>query len=247
MSTLIVDIETVGEAWDDLDETTQTVLTRWIDTLAISDEERLVRMQELQDGLGFSPLTGSIVALGVYDLERMQGTVYYVSPHEPDADEVDGVFTYRIRSEADMLAAFWEGVQQYGVIVTFNGRAFDVPFLMHRSVIHDIAPTVDLLRYRYLTQQHAPYHVDVQDQLTFYGAMSKRPSLHLFCRAYGITSPKAGGVSGDDVAELFASGQCLEIAHYNARDLLATAALYERWQTYLAPPLFRTGPPAIDF
>ena len=178
---------------------TQDGLTRWLQQTASDTTEYEAKLADIKAGLGFSPLTGYIVALGVYDLERKQGTVYYQSD-ELGGDERVGVFTYRPRSEAAMLEEFWEGVAGYETIVTFNGRSFDIPFLLHRSVVCQVVPTIDLMRYRYLTQQVVPYHVDLADQLTFYGAMQKRPSLHLFCRSYGIESPKSHGVAGDDVA-----------------------------------------------
>jgi 3'-5' exonuclease len=246
MATLILDIETVGEPWDAVDEVTRRVMTRWIDQTSRDEEEKSQRLATLKDGLGFSPLSGFIVALGVYDLERTEGTVYYASL-AGGSDEKIGSFWYRPRSEEAMLQVFWEGALHYDTFVTFNGRAFDLPFILHRSVVCGVMPTVDLMRYRYLTQQVPPYHVDLQDQLTFYGAMSKRPSLHMFCRAYGITSPKAGGVGGDDVAALYHAKKSRDIALYNAGDLLATALLYEKWRTYLAPSLFRAEAEEIDF
>ncbi len=69
------------------------------------------------------------------------------------------------------------------------------------------------------------------DQLTFYGAARFRgKSLHLFCRALGIESPKASGTTGDDVAALYAAKKYLELARYNGGDLRATTALYKHWQ-----------------
>ena len=68
MSTLIFDIETVGEEWDSFDDTTQHVLTRWIDRTADSPQTRDARIADMKEGLGFSPLTGRIVAIGLYDL-----------------------------------------------------------------------------------------------------------------------------------------------------------------------------------
>jgi hypothetical protein len=246
MSTLIIDIETVGESWDELDSVTQAGLTRWLHQTTSDTAEYEAKLLDIKAGLGFSPLTGYIVALGVYDLERKQGTVYYQS-EEPSADERVGAFTYRSRSEAAMLEEFWEGVAEYETIVTFSGRSFDVPFLLHRSVICQVVPTIDLMRYRYLTQQVQPYHIDLADQLTFYGAIQKRPSLHMFCRAYGIESPKSHGIAGDDVAGLYAAKQFLDIARYNSHDLLATALLYDKWRTYLAPGQFRKQAEEIDF
>ena len=201
MHTLIFDIETVGEEWSALDNTTQTLLSRWIDRTAKNEVEHEAEMKDLREGLGFSPLTGMIVAIGVYDLERAQGVVYYQGESHEDTDCEQ--FILKQRTEKEMLEDFWEGAKEYDTFVTFNGRGFDVPFLNLRSMIQGIRPTQDLLQGRYLYQQKTIHHIDLQDQLTFYGAMQRRPSLHLFCRALGIESPKANGVAGDDVAELF--------------------------------------------
>jgi DNA polymerase elongation subunit (family B) len=237
MRTLIFDIETVGENWQDLDDTTQHVLTRWIDRSVKNPDDRATQLKDLQEALGFSPVTGSIVAIGVYDLERAQGAVYYVGQSAQPDEEV-GDFIYKQRTEAELLAEFWEGASEYDTFVTFNGRAFDVPFIIHRSLVHRIKPTCELMKYRYLSQQSAPFHIDLQDELTWYGAMSRRPGLHLFCRAYGLTSPKSDGIGGDDVAALFAQKKFREIAQYNARDVVATRELYELWLNNLAPAGF---------
>ena len=81
--------------------------------------------------------------------------------------------------------------------------------------------------------------MEVADQLFFYGAVFRKASLHLYCRAFGIESPKAAGVTGDDVSALFREGKCEEIARYNVRDIVATAELYKKWQQYLSPSVFR--------
>jgi 3'-5' exonuclease len=232
MTTLLFDIETVGEKWEEFDEVTKGVLMRWIDKTARTREERNALQIDLESGLGFSPLTGFVVAIGLYDLEREKGVIYYTG-EGGEKDEVVGPYTYKQRNEREMLAEFWEGASHYDTFVTFNGRAFDVPFLLHRSVVQGVKPTKNLMEGRYPSQQHNCRHVDLQDELTFFGAMSRRPSLHLFCRAYGIESPKTE-VSGDDVAELFASKKFRDIARYNARDVVATTALYQKWLEYLS-------------
>lgn len=243
MATLVFDIETVGENWSELDDVTRDGLTRWVDRASKSEEEKSGLRKDIKEGLGFSPLTGYVVAIGLYDIERKEGAVYYTGERD-EKDETEDIFVLKQRSEREMLEDFWEGAGSYDTFVTFNGRGFDMPFLLHRSVAHNIKPTVDLLGKRYLSSQKSPYHVDLQDELTFYGAMWRKPSLHLFCRAYGIESPK-GEVGGDDVAELFREKKFRDIARYNARDVIATTELYERWLEYLAPPEFVNK--AIDF
>ena len=142
----------------------------------------------------------------------------------------------KVRHEADVLCEFWQGVSQYQTVVTFSGRSFALPFLVHRSLAYGIRPSVDLLRFRYLTQQVAPYHVDLQDQLTFYGAWRKRPSLHLLCQAYGIESPI---LDEETTAEDFAV--------HTGRYVKTTTDLYHYWRTYLAPAQFRPGDEGLDF
>ncbi len=236
MPTLIFDIETVGERWEGLDTATQQTLTRWVERTARDETEKLARIKDVQAGLGFSPLTGIVVSIAVYDLERGQGAVYYQGNPETEPEFTRGDFIYKQRDETTMLSDFWEGARSYDTFVTFNGRCFDVPFLLHRSVSRGVQPSIDLMRRRYLSQQVPPYHIDLQDELTFYGAMTRRPSLHLFCRAYGIESPKTDEMSGDAVAELYQQGKYRQIAEYNAADVVATTELYRRWDTYLRRP-----------
>ena len=234
MSTLVFDIETVGEDFDSLDETSQDVLTRWIKKESESGENYTAALADLKNGMGFSPLTGQIVAIGIRDVERNKGAVYFqASPKGKETSFEEGDCKFEVMSEKEMLRKFWEIVEKYDTFVTFNGRAFDVPFLMVRSAIHGIRPTKNLLGNRYLNYHPSnARHVDLIDQLTFYGAMRKRGSLHLWCRAFGIESPKAQGVDGDDVKALYEHGKSADIARYNARDLIATAELYKRYVDY---------------
>ncbi|MCK6462484.1 MAG: ribonuclease H-like domain-containing protein [Candidatus Pacebacteria bacterium] len=234
MSKLIFDIETVGENFDDLDEATQEVLTRWIKKESDNEAEYEKALKELKDGLGFSPLTGQIVAIGVLDYEKNKGVVYFQSPDVNAKEFEEGNISFKPCSEKEMLENFWKGAEKYNEFITFNGRGFDAPFLMVRSAVHKIKPTKDLMSNRYLSSQRfGASHIDLLDQLTFYGAVRKKGGLHLWCRAFDITSPKAQGVTGDDVAGLFKEKKYEEIARYNVGDLVATKELYDYWKNYL--------------
>lgn len=223
MSTLVFDIKTVGESWLDFDEVTKEELTNWITKQTRTKADHEKELEEVKNKLKFSPLTGEIVALGMYDLERSLGAVYYTND-KVDRPPMVGEFTYKLCTERELLEDFWEGVRSYDVFVTFNGRAFDLPFLIHRCAILGVRPDVSLLGQRYLNRQVLPYHVDLLDELTFYGTM-KRQSLHMYCRAYGIESPQ-----GEDTLSV--------------RDVIATTELYQKWKQYLAPASFIN---AIEF
>ncbi len=234
MAKLIFDIETIGENFDELDDVTQESLGRWIKKESSNESDYSEALKELKDGLGFSPLTGEIVAIGVLDYEKDKGVVCYQSPGTKESESEEKGIRFRPMTEKEMLENFWDGAKNYQEFVSFNGRGFDVPFLMVRSAIHGIRPSKDLMSNRYLNiQKFEAKHIDLLDQLSFYGAVRRKGNLHLWSRAFGITSPKAQGVTGDDVGRLFKDGKFLDIARYNVGDLRATKALYEYWEKYL--------------
>ncbi|MBI2444206.1 MAG: ribonuclease H-like domain-containing protein [Candidatus Magasanikbacteria bacterium] len=234
MSKLVFDIETVGEDWESLDQTTQEALTRWIKREAESEAEYQVSLAAVKDGLGFSPLTGQIVAIGVLDCEKNKGAVYFQAPGTSLTESEEDGIKFKPATEREMLEQFWQGARQYQEFISFNGRAFDAPFLMVRSAIHGIRPSKDLMSNRYLgSQRYDCKHIDLMDQLSFYGAARRKGSLHLWSRAFSIKSPKADGISGDDVKRLFSEKKFLDIARYNVGDLAATRQLYEQWEKYL--------------
>ena len=234
MPKLIFDIETIGEDFEELDKTTQDVLTRWIKKEANDDNEYKKLLEDLKNGLGFSALTGEIVAIGVLDYEKNKAVVYFQAPDAGLEESEENGVIFKPMTEKEMLENFWNGAKHYDEFISFNGRGFDVPFLMIRSAIHGIRPSKDLMRGRYLYQQDPKAkHIDLLDQLTFYGAVRRKGSLHLWSRAFGIKSPKSGGVTGDDVGPLFKDKKFLEIAKYNVGDLEATRDLYEYWEKYL--------------
>jgi len=234
MSKLIFDIETVGENFDELDETTKETLTKWIKKESKSEDEYKKELQELKEGLGFSPLTGEVVAIGVLDCEKNKGAVYFQAPGEKIEETEENGIKFKQVSEEEMLDNFWTVAKSYQEFISFNGRAFDVPFLMVRSAIRGVRPSKDLMSNRYLnSQKYDSKHIDLLDQLSFYGAVWKKGNLHLWSRAFGIESPKAQGITGEDVGKLFKEKKFLDIAKYNTGDLFATKQLYEYWEKFL--------------
>ena len=234
MPKLIFDIETIGENFDELDSATQEVLTKWIKKDSESEEEYIKALEELKSGLGFSLLTGQIVAIGVLDYDKNQGVVYFQAPGENFKEFQEENITFKPCTEKEMLENLWKGSEKYNEFITFNGRGFDAPFLAVRSAVHKIKVSKDLMSNRYLSSQRfGATHIDLFDQLTFYGAVRRKGGLHLWCRAFGITSPKAQGVTGDDVAQLFKEKKYKEIARYNVGDLNATKELYDYWKNYI--------------
>lgn len=229
-NTLIFDIETVGERFDDMDERTQELLTKHIKQTSDTDEEYERALALLKDGMGFSPLTGFIVAIAMLDVESNFLGLYYLD-EKNNGQEIretisDIPAVLRAFDEKTLLEKFWEKVADSRCVVSFNGRRFDGPFLNTRSMVHHVPVSADLVGYRY---SWPAFHVDLLDHLTYFGTSGFKGNLHMWCRAMGIGSPKADGVSGEDVAKMYQEGKVLDIARYSAGDIIATRDLYHRW------------------
>ncbi len=220
---LIFDIETVGVEFDSLDDKAKELLLFY----AEDDDER----KKIKEELGFSPLTGEIVAIGILNPDTDKGAVYFQAGKK-DLEKTEDKNAQYIpcSSEKEVLEHFWESATHYNQFITFNGHAFDCPFIMIRSAISKIKPTQNLMHNRYWAD--GP-HFDLYDRLTNFGAVRFKRSLHLWCQAFGIESPKAKGVSGDDVAQLYRDKEYLKIAKYCFDDIKATKELYRYWEKYM--------------
>lgn len=234
MPKIIIDIETIGEDYESLDETTKEVMTHWMRSESRDEQEYERELVQIKDGMGFCPLTGEIVVIGMLNPETQKGMIYFQDRGKVKEKMEENGISYIPMAEKEILEEFWKIAGSYDEFVTFNGMRFDIPFILVRSAINKVKPTKNLMANRYLSLQRiGAKHVDLLDQLTFYGSTRRRWNLHLWCRAFGIESPKAQGVTGDDVSRLFKEEKYLDIAKYNSRDLFATAKLYEYWDQYL--------------
>lgn len=235
MPSLVLDIETVGEPWETIDDQTQKLLIQRAQQQT-SFNSTAEAKTAAEDQLGLQPLTGRIVVLGVMDVETKRGKVFYQAPNTLDFDKefTEGECTYIKTDEKEMLKLFWDEAKKYDQFITYSGRTFDMPFIFLRSAVNGIKPTKDLMRSRYVYQQpFDAHHIDLYDQMSFYGSLSRLGGIHLACRAFGIPTPK-GDISGADVGKYFRKGKYLDIARYNARDLVATLELYLKWKQYLS-------------
>lgn len=220
MARLVVDIETLGYPFESLDEQQQEYLLKY----AQSEEER----EEQKQKLSLYPTTAQIIAIGMLNPDSNNAKILFQADEVYEKVSDDGTVQYIATTEKAMLTQFWNDVQHYQQLITFNGRGFDFPFLMLRSAILGIKPTRNLLGNRYDVSSHC----DLLEQFTFYGALRKF-NLDFYCKAFGIVSPKSHGITGLDLHTLFAEKRYFEIAEYNLWDLQATAELYRRWEQFL--------------
>ncbi len=220
MSKLIFDIETIGIDFDSLGQDAQNYV------LKDAEDER--KAKDAKEKLGLWPFTGEIAAICLLNPETEHGKVFFQAPGQNLEPFVEDKVEYEALTEKAILENFWQDIRHYQQFITFNGRKFDCPFIMLRSAILKVRPTRNLMPYRYSDSEH----IDLLDQLTFYGAF-RRFSLDFYCRTFKLDSAKTAGMSGDKVQEYFKKGKYLEIAKYCAADVIATAELFERGEKYI--------------
>ncbi len=220
MKRVIFDIETAGQDLDTLDAPVQDYLLR----NATSQDEK----KEVEDSLSFYPLTAEIITIGMFDPDKRNGFIFFQNNSDPTLPFEEDGCTFETGTEKEIIQKFWNTIQHYNQFITFNGRSFDCPFILIRSAVHHIRPNRELLPYRY-----GDIHIDLLDQLSFYGAFRRRFSLDMWCRTFGIKSPKEEGITGYEVKGLYKAGKHLDIARYCAGDLRATADLFLIWEKYI--------------
>jgi DNA polymerase elongation subunit (family B) len=234
MATLVFDIETSALPVEGFDEAQQEYLFRDAGKLP-EGPEREARRLELERQMSLYPFTAQVVCVAMVNADSGRGQVLHLADDFEAEDEGEVKFV-PFADESELLHDFWELARRYDRIVTFNGRGFDVPFLYLRSAMLGVDITrKDWLGYRFQTEPHC----DLAEQLTFYGVSgrdgaARRFNLDFYCKAFGIESPKAHGVTGMDVGALLAEGRYREIAEYCLRDVRATTDLHRMWKERLA-------------
>ncbi|MFC1645882.1 ribonuclease H-like domain-containing protein [Candidatus Omnitrophota bacterium] len=219
---LIIDIETAGSDFDSLDQISKDYLLKYVD----GEEQK----QEVKESLSFYPQTAQVVAIGMIETDSDKSFILYQNPGQTGQILKEGEAEFiALPDEKALLENFWKKLKDYYQIVTFNGRAFDCPFLMIRSAVNNIRSSKNLMPNRYSSDMH----IDLLDRLTFFGSVRRKFNLHMWCKAFGIESPKEGEVTGYQVKDLFKDGEFLKIARYCLNDIIATKKLFLYWDKNL--------------
>lgn len=234
MATLVFDIETSALPKEYLDSSQQEYLFRSAEN-AESDEEKLKETEEIEKMFALWPFTAQVVCIAMQNVDTGRGKSLFIADDIDQGGQSGPIEYVACPDETELLQTFWQAAGHFDRVVTFNGRAFDVPFLYLRSALLGVDITAkNWMGYRFSTENHC----DLADQLCFYGASgrmgaARKFNLDFYCHAFGIPSPKSQGVTGMDVTRLMEEGQYREIAEYCARDVEATTKLFQMWQSRL--------------
>ncbi len=224
---IIFDIETVGFEMENLSESQQEFLLRYAEK-ENDDKIKEEKKEETERYLSLYPFTAKIVAIGMLNTETGRTLVLYNDENVDEWTATEKEISYKSGKEIEILELFWKYISKTEKVITFNGRNFDIPFLMLRSAMLGVKPTLNLIQNRY----NITHHIDLLDQFTFYG-ITRKFNLDFYCHAFGITSPKSKGISGMELKELYKAGKIKDIAVYCGEDVKATFELFKIWEEYL--------------
>ena len=224
---IVFDIETCSFPFESLSESQQEYLLRY----AEKETDEGLKIQKKDDAvryLSLYPFTAKVIAIGIYDVLKEKSYVYYENGIEEEWFNEEKNIHYKGLNEAEMLKSFWRIIEVTDQVITFNGRNFDVPFLMIRSAIHKIKPSKSLISKRF----DSTLHIDLLEQFTYYG-LTRKFNLDFYCYGFGVKSPKSKEISGMEVKNLYEAGRVKDIAVYCGEDIYATYQLYKIWEEYM--------------
>jgi 3'-5' exonuclease len=239
---LVFDIETVPLPWESFTESQQEYILR----RAVSEEEQAQRKAEM----ALAPFTSKVICIGLMMMQAEDNGEWSVINEKAFAvneklidEQVENIRLFgdidcQLSTEKKLLEDFWKILSKYKecTLISFNGRNFDAPYLMLRSALLRIKPSRDIMSG---TKFNYPKHIDILDKLSFYMQSSsgptKRFNFDFYAHAFGIKSPKSGGIDGSKVKDFYSDGRIDEIADYCMRDVKATWDLFKIWWDYLKP------------
>ena len=205
--------------------------------------ERMAEKREMPTDMfaALCPPLARVVAIGMlhpssgHQLVLFDGTLFGVELEEGGSKDISyaDIPGRASGGEAALLRDFMEicrGSKTRKAVhrfITFNGKGFDLPTLIHRAAVHEVVPAEPLVRAANAKPWEADLHVDLAAAFRF-GGSSGRYSLEAFALGYGFANPKAEG-DGSKLATYVEQKDAASLFSYVMGDVVTTARLYERW------------------
>lgn len=188
----------------------------------LRDPEAAPEVRERLDRyMGLRPEFGHVVCIGMGHDGRGRGAL-----------EVKALTARRVEDERALLEAFWEVVRpaRDWRFVTYNGLAFDLPFLLRRSLYLGVPPTAALPLRRYAPESH----FDVMRVLANW-ERGDALRLDVVAALLGLAKTPAG-MEGSRVLPLWRQGRVEEIEAYCLGDVRLVYEVFLRVEPYFRPP-----------
>ncbi len=186
--------------------------------LAAPDLPRFAAARERLDRyMALRPEFGHVICIGMGHDGRGRGDL-----------EVKALTARRVEEERTILEAFWEVVRggREWRWVTYNGLAFDLPFLVRRSIYLGVPPTGLLPMKPYALESH----FDVMRALANW-ERTDAVRLDVVAELLGL-SKQPPGMDGSQVLALWRAGRVDEIEAYCLGDVRLVYEVFLRIEPY---------------
>ena len=130
---------------------------------------------------------------------------------------------------SEITRQFWFGIEAYyrnAILVTFNGRGFDIPLMELMAYRYGISAKrhfTDKFGARY---RHGAKHIDLQEFLSNYSAIKINGGLNLLSKVIG--KPGKMETKGSEVYDLYLKNRTRDINDYCIHDVLDTYFVFLR-------------------
>lgn len=138
--------------------------------------------------------------------------------------------------EQELLQRFFDGIERYSpMLVSWNGRGFDLPVMHYRTLLHGInaarywetgADDQSFKWNNYISRYHER-HTDLMDIMAAYDPRAFAP-LDEIASLCGF--PGKMGMSGGKVWDYYCDGKIEEIRNYCETDVLNTYLVFLRYE-----------------
>lgn len=174
--------------------------------LKLTDEtirEYLMDKQINKEMRSFNPLYSKIICIGL----------------KPKDKEPIILFN---DNEKEILEQFWSMIKNYAIIITHNGYGFDIPFLIIRSTINKVKPTININLNKFSMPNSNHF-----DTMLFFSQNSvfTNPRLDIVAKTCGIDIGE-GRFDGREIERLYNEGKHEEIKQHCKQDVEITEKLY---------------------
>lgn len=189
------------------------------------------------------PFAWRPICIGAVLLEDSSGSDVIHTKHIGVMEELLAG-TDLVAIERSVLGMFARTMARPGrqTLITWNGRRYDVPVIVQRSMRYAIPQPWYFanrdVRYRYTEEGHC----DLADAIADYGG-SAMPKLDGVAKLIGLPG-KFGDIDGAGVGAAFAAGRLRDIGTYCMSDAVQTAFIWLRWlalKGHLTPAAYRAS------
>jgi 3'-5' exonuclease len=185
--------------------------------VALEDDAFGAARREVERYMALRPEFGHVICVGMGHDARGRGDL-----------ETKALMARTVEDERHILAAFWDVVRSARDwrFVTYNGLAFDVPYLLRRSIYLGVAPSAGLP-----LRPYAPdAHFDVMRMLSNWERQDVA-RLDIVAELLGLQKWPPG-MEGSQVLGLWRAGRIEEIEAYCLGDVRLVYEIFLRVEAY---------------